>query len=91
MLNQNGLGIEQSFGKNHKILEFDDYKTDYLTDELSEVALRFINKQAEMTNLFSYFSPTMLHIRLCMPLKNTSQDFQKYGKIEKEEDLMQLW
>ncbi|GIR18361.1 MAG: hypothetical protein CM15mP32_5480 [Flavobacteriaceae bacterium] len=25
--------------ENHKTLEFDDYKTDYLTDELSEAAL----------------------------------------------------
>lgn len=41
--------------ENHKTLEFDDYKTDYLTDELSEAALRFINKQAENDQSFFLF------------------------------------
>ena len=41
--------------ENHKILEFEDYKTDYLTDELSEAGLRFINKQAENNQSFFLF------------------------------------
>lgn len=41
--------------ENHKTLEFEDYKTDYLTDELSEAALRFINKQAENDQSFFLF------------------------------------
>jgi arylsulfatase A-like enzyme len=41
--------------ENHKTLEFEDYKTDYLTDELSEAGLRFINKQAENNQSFFLF------------------------------------
>ena len=41
--------------ENHKTLEFEDYKTDYLTDELSEAGLRFINKQAENDQSFFLF------------------------------------
>ena len=41
--------------ENHKTLEFEDYKTDYLTDELSEEGLRFINKQAENNQSFFLF------------------------------------
>jgi arylsulfatase A-like enzyme len=41
--------------ENHKTLEFEDYKTDYLTDELSEAALRFIDKQAENDQAFFLF------------------------------------
>jgi len=41
--------------ENHKTLEFEDYKTDYLTDELSEAGLRFINKQAENNKSFFLF------------------------------------
>lgn len=41
--------------ENHKTLELEDYKTDYLTDELSEAALRFIDKQAENDQAFFLF------------------------------------
>ena len=41
--------------ENHKTLEFEDYKTDYLTDELSEAALRFIDKQAKSDQAFFLF------------------------------------
>ena len=41
--------------ENHKTLEFEDYKTDYLTDELSEAALRFIDIQAENDQSFFLF------------------------------------
>ena len=41
--------------ENHKTLEFEDYKTDYLTYELSEAGLRFINKQAENNQSFFLF------------------------------------
>ena len=41
--------------ENHKTLEFEDYKTDYLTDELSEAALRFIDKQSENDQSFFLF------------------------------------
>jgi arylsulfatase A-like enzyme len=41
--------------ENHKTLEFEDYKTDYLTDELSEAGLGFINKQAENNQSFFLF------------------------------------
>lgn len=41
--------------ENHKTLEFEDYKTDYLTDELSDAALRFIDKQAENDQAFFLF------------------------------------
>ena len=41
--------------ENHKTLEFEDYKTDYLTDELSEAGLRFIKKQAENDQAFFLF------------------------------------
>ena len=41
--------------ENHKTLEFEDYKTDYLTDEFSEAALSFIDKQAKNDQAFFLF------------------------------------
>ena len=71
-------GYRTKLRENHKTLEFEDYKTDYLMMSSVRQPFALLTNKLEMTNLFSYFSPIMLHIHQCMPLKNTFQDFQIY-------------